>query len=73
MKRYKVQVIWNREFHWSNYGDGWNTAEEAIAYAKGILDMGDGHRVKKVQVLDTHDSDICIYPVYFQEPIESTQ
>lgn len=49
--RYKVQLIWNRSFNWSNYtlkGD----LSEAKTLAQTLVDLGDGACVRKVRIID---------------------
>lgn len=61
---YQVQVVWNREFNWSYYGDICDTLEKARLKAISILDSGDGTRVKKVQVInDEHEVIIPSYKI----------
>ena len=49
---YQVQLVWNREFDWVNYGTAQPTLAEAIKLARAIQDSGDGARVKKTQVTE---------------------
>ena len=52
---YRIELIWNREFHWYSFGKLHDTIESAIKSAISIRDSGDGMRVKKVRVLDEND------------------
>ena len=52
---YQIQLVWNREFNWSNFGRPYEDLEEAKTAAISIRDSGDGARVKKVQILDEND------------------
>ena len=47
-----VELVWNREFDWSRYGNGHATKEAAAATAKALLNMGDGASVKKARIVD---------------------
>lgn len=53
--KYRIELVWNREFNWSNYGKLYDTIKEAKEAAISIRDSGDGERVKKVRVLDDND------------------
>lgn len=53
MKNLQVQVVWNRDFNWSNWGALHSKLESAKSSAISIRDSGDGGRVKKVRVVDT--------------------
>lgn len=55
---YQVELIWNREFHFVNYGSTHKTKEDAIAFAKTIRDSGDGARVKKVRIFSEETNEI---------------
>ena len=54
--KYIVELVWNREFHWVNWGRSHDTIEAAKKDAISIRDSGDGARVKKVRVLDEDDN-----------------
>jgi hypothetical protein len=49
---YQVQLVWNREFQYVNFGRPKETIKEAVILASEILNSGDGARVKKCQVID---------------------
>ena len=49
---YQVELVWNREFHFVPYGNPFNDIEVAKKYARSLLNMGDGERVKKCQIVD---------------------
>ena len=53
MEEYQIQLIWNREFNWSNYSSPVNNLNSAKAAAISIRDSGDGARVKKVRIVNT--------------------
>ena len=53
--KYRVELIWNREFNWSHWGSDYISLEIAKQSAISIRDSGDGARVKKVRVLDEND------------------
>lgn len=53
---YQIQLVWNREFHWSNYLKPFENFEKAKEAAIEIRDSGDGARVKKVQILNENDN-----------------
>ena len=57
---YQVELVWNREFHFVPFGKAKETIEEAKKYAVGLLDMGDGARVKKCQVIDYNTGEIVV-------------
>ena len=48
---YQVELVWNREFHFVPHGPEHETKAAANKYAQALLDMGDGERVKKTQVV----------------------
>lgn len=52
MKKFSVELVWNREFHWCHYGSDFDDIESAKKAAINIRDSGDGARVKKVQVIN---------------------
>lgn len=52
---YQIQLVWNREFHWSNYSKPYEDLEKAKKTANELINSGDGARVKKVQILDEND------------------
>ena len=54
--QFYIQLVWNREFHWVYFGEPKNSKDEAIRYAKSLLDMGDGARVKKIRVVDDEEN-----------------
>ncbi len=58
---YQVQVIWNREFGFVNYGDPWDKLSNAIEFARAMENSGDGARVKKTQVVDDQDKVVWAY------------
>jgi hypothetical protein len=47
-----IELVWNREFHWTQYGSGYPTKDQAIAKAKALLNMGDGASIKKARIVD---------------------
>lgn len=51
--KYDVEVVWNREFHWSFWKGGFDDIDAAVQCAKAAENMGDGARVKKARVLDS--------------------
>lgn len=58
---YQVQLVWNREFHFVDYGNPHKTLDEAIAFAKAMENSGDGARVKKTQIVYNNDKVIWAY------------
>ena len=52
---YQIQLVWNREFHWSNYSAPYDTINVAKKVAISIRDSGDGAGVKKVRIIDEND------------------
>lgn len=50
---FDVEIVWNREFHWSFWRGGFVTLDEAIQCARAAENMGDGACVKKARVLDS--------------------
>ena len=57
-KQYGIELVWNREFHWSSYGRVYLNKAKAIRDAKAILNSGDGARVKSVRVIDTSNGEL---------------
>ncbi len=55
---YRVELVWNREFHWARFGRPHGSLDAAKAAAISIRDSGDGERVKKVRVLDDVDKTV---------------
>lgn len=55
---YQIELVWNREFHWSNYCDALQDLEHAKRVAVSVLESGDGARVKKVRIVDTATGDV---------------
>jgi hypothetical protein len=49
---FRVEVIWNREFHWSSFSNSKETLERAISSAESVMNSGDGARVKKARIID---------------------
>lgn len=49
---FTIELIWNREFHYSPYGRLYTNKQDAINAAISIRDSGDGARVKKCRVLN---------------------
>ncbi len=58
MDNLQIQLVWNREFNWSNYGKLHTDLESAKQSAISIRDSGDGARVKKVRVINLNDSKV---------------
>lgn len=58
MKKLRIELVWNREFNWCNYGGGYDELEEAKKAAIDIRDSGDGARVKKVRVIDNETDEV---------------
>lgn len=58
MDNLQVQLVWNREFDWSNYGKLHSDLEVAKEFAIDIRDSGDGERVKKVRVIDVETEEV---------------
>lgn len=52
---YRVELVWNREFHWVEYGPHYTMLYDAVRAAKRLMESGDGARVKKARVLDDND------------------
>lgn len=51
-KKFQVELVWNREFHFVAYGQPKEKLRDAIAFARACEEMGDGERVKKTRVVD---------------------
>lgn len=49
---YQLQIVWNREFHFVNFGDLSESLERTIEVGDSLLDSGDGARVKKFRVVN---------------------
>jgi len=60
MENLQVQLVWNREFNWVNFGDSHSNLKDAKAAAISIRDSGDGARVKKVRVINS-DTDKILW------------
>lgn len=58
---YSVQVVWNREFDFVQYGGTYSTIDQAVAAAKAAENMGDGACVKKARVSDCHGKIVWQY------------
>lgn len=52
MSKYQVELVWNREFDFIQYGRPHEDLDQAIACARAIQDGGDGERVKKTRIVD---------------------
>ena len=52
IERYRVELVWNREFNWVTFGKLHIDLQSAKNAAISIRDSGDGARVKKVRVID---------------------
>ena len=50
--KFRAELVWNREFDFVPHGRLWDRLDDAISYAKGLEEMGDGACVKKVRVVD---------------------
>lgn len=60
MKKYKIELIWNREFNWHLWGELYDSLESAKKSAVSLRDSGDGARVKKIRILDD-ETDIVVW------------
>ena len=49
--KYSVELVWNKEFHWVEYGGPLDSIDAAIAAARAMENSGDGARVKKTRVV----------------------
>ena len=58
MKKFRVELVWNRCFNWGIWGKGHDDLESAKADAISIRDSGDGARVKKVRVIDNATEEV---------------
>ena len=47
-----VELVWNREFHFVQYGEGHQDLESAIKLADRMADMSNGECVKETRVVD---------------------
>lgn len=59
MDKFNIELVWNREFHWSHY-DSSTDLNTAIKMGNGILESGDGARVKKYRILNNEGE--VVYP-----------
>lgn len=50
--KYRIELVWNREFNWSPYGKPTDDLKDAILTARSILYSGDGTRVKKIHIVE---------------------
>lgn len=57
MKRYKIELVWNREFNWAKLREE-DDLEKAKDIATEILYSGDGARVKKVRIIDNETGEV---------------
>jgi hypothetical protein len=55
--RFQVEVMWNREFRYASYGAPFATLGQARAFGRGMLESGDGARVKNARVYDTESGE----------------
>lgn len=57
---YQVELVWNRSFNWVSYGSSKETLEEAAKLASELLNMGDGARVKKCQIVKVEIGEVIV-------------
>ncbi len=57
---YQVQIIWNRGFHWVSFGKPFTILDDAKNYATELINMGDGARVKKAQVINLETDELVL-------------
>jgi hypothetical protein len=57
--RYTVEVMWNREFHYTPRPQIFTDLTAAEKYALEMKDSGDGERVKEARVVD-QDGNVVI-------------
>jgi hypothetical protein len=57
---YGIQIVWNREFHWVDFGRTADSLSIAKDQARSYLNMGDGASVKKAQVINVETGDVVI-------------
>ncbi len=50
--KFKIEVVWNREFDFVSYGSPQDNLDRAIAVAKTLENSGDGQGVKKTRIVD---------------------
>lgn len=55
---YQIYVKWNREFHFSPYGEPFHDLDAAIIKSNALLNMGDGASVKGVQVVNVDTGNV---------------
>lgn len=55
---YQIELVWNREFHFVPFGEPKDTIKEAKKYASSLLNMGNGERVKKCQIVNCETGEI---------------
>lgn len=58
---FQVELVWNRSFHFVNYGDPHEKIDQAIAAARFIEDSGDGERVKKTRIANSNGDVVWAY------------
>ena len=58
---YQIQVVWNREFIFSNYSTPEQEFDKAKIKAKDIINSGDGARVKKYRIINSIGN--IVYPL----------
>ena len=57
---FRIELVWNREFHFIPYGDVKDNIEDAKSYASELKSMGNGERVKKVRVINNDTDEIVL-------------
>lgn len=57
MNKYKIELVWNREFHWCTwkYKDDLEAAKSEV---NALVEMGNGERVKKARVVDVDTEEV---------------
>lgn len=55
---YQVEIVWNREFRFVPFGKDHDNLKDAKAFAKEMVNSGDGARVKKAHVIDLETGEV---------------
>ena len=58
---FQVELVWNREFDFVPYGEPREKLNDAIMFARKMLNSGDGARVKKTRVVSQDGKVVWAY------------
>lgn len=60
MEQYQIELMWNREFHFVEYGKPLSSLDEARKLRDTLLNMGDGERVKKCRIKNNNTGEYVL-------------